>query len=475
MTDTLVRAAEKTMPVDLPGDEALLDTGEVLRWVSRLLDRVDHQSRRHLEPATRVTLMQRCRTLTRRVEGLEAALLAEVERHQATERSTGTPLTSFLAQEGGQSQGEATATVFTAHDVAGHERVQDATLTGSLSLRQARATAKAVNSFPASLTPAERAEAERLLIKWASRKTTRQIPDLVPAILASVAPASAPTIEDELTRLDAKTQRARNRRSLRFTPDGDGAVTIHGSLPTVQAHGFEKLINALVESDRRAGRDHGRDRLDQNILTRTPDQRRADALCLLVEQVAAGKHAPTVSGDRPRVVVHLHEEDLRSRAETLGVLGSGEEISAGELRRLCCQADLVPMVLGTDSAVLDVGHDHRLVTPEIRRSLSDRDGQCQFPGCGAPDERCEAHHVKPWWDGGPTALNNLVLLCPYHHSLVEPPRFWSGPPPDRWSVRMTAAGRPEFHPPQRLDGSRTPIAGTPRTTTREQKASCPEP
>jgi len=95
-----------------------------------------------------------------------------------------------------------------------------------------------------------------------------------------------------------------------------------------------------------------------------------------------------------------------------------------------------------------VGRTQRLVTPAIRKALTLRDGGCIFPGCNAFDTRCEAHHLTPWWDGGATALHNLVLLCPFHHKLVEPDKYRK--PEDRWVIHtdhhtsqpvITAPGR----------------------------------
>ena len=169
--------------------------------------------------------------------------------------------------------------------------------------------------------------------------------------------------------------------------------------------------------------------------------------------------APRVAGDRPRVVVVMQEADLRARAEQAGVLTNGQRISAGDLRRLCCDADLTPVVLGGDSEILDVGRTQRLVTPGIRQALSLRDGGCCFPGCAAPDEQCEAHHETPWHAGGRTSLMTTALLCPHHHAMVEPPRLHStGPPRDRWQLRMKN-GLPEFVPPARVDPTRLPIPG----------------
>ena len=58
----------------------------------------------------------------------------------------------------------------------------------------------------------------------------------------------------------------------------------------------------------------------------------------------------------------------------------------------------------------------------------------------------EAHHVVPWYLGGPTALWNLVLLCHSHHGLVEPAKYCLR---DQWEVRIGADHLPEFFPPSR--------------------------
>lgn len=88
----------------------------------------------------------------------------------------------------------------------------------------------------------------------------------------------------------------------------------------------------MVEADRRAGRDRSRDRLDARAESRTPAQRRADALCVLVSAWQKGGKVKHVAGDRPRVVVTMRESDLRDRAERAGILDSGALIGAGELR-----------------------------------------------------------------------------------------------------------------------------------------------
>jgi hypothetical protein len=236
----------------------------------------------------------------------------------------------------------------------------------------------------------------------------------------------------------------------------------------VDAEPFVKLITAYTEADRRRGREF-RDPLSEH---RTPEQLRADAFTTLITNYAKATQggavagAPGVAGDRPRIVVTVREQDLRDRAEAAGLLESGDHISTGELRRLCCDADLLPIVLGADSEVLDVGREQRLVTPPIRAAMTLRDGGCVFPGCTVPPAGTDAHHIVPWWQGGPTSLANLVSLCAHHHRLVEPSRL-HGTADDRWELRPVTTGTTggldpgggfEVVPPSRMDRERQPIS-----------------
>ena len=123
----------------------------------------------------------------------------------------------------------------------------------------------------------------------------------------------------------------------------------------------------------------------------------------------------------------LHEGQAQAYTLTTGLGKVGligvddvDGLSAGEVRRLACDAGVIPVVLGGPSRLLDVGRTYRMFTPGLRAALVQRDGGCAFPGCAATPACCEAHHIEPWWQGGVTRLGNGVLLCPHHHRLVEP-------------------------------------------------------
>ncbi|XAS75564.1 DUF222 domain-containing protein [Dermatophilaceae bacterium Sec6.4] len=173
---------------------------------------------------------------------------------------------------------------------------------------------------------------------------------------------------------------------------------------------------------------------DRDRDLRTPGKRRADALLRLVE-TAAGVLDGTAprpvgeTGGTAKLVVTLDYNTLLARLRDadklpgylpgIGRTADGDLIDAGTLRRLACDADLIPMVLGGASQPLDVGRARRLFTGGLRAAVIHRDHGCTFPDCDRPPDWCDAHHVTPWWTGGETTLTNAALLCARHHTIVH--------------------------------------------------------
>jgi hypothetical protein len=90
-------------------------------------------------------------------------------------------------------------------------------------------------------------------------------------------------------------------------------------------------------------------------------------------------------------------------------------LSATTLERLCCDAKICRVLTDGPSEILDIGRLTRSVPPAIWNALVARDRHCTAPGCDRSPEYCEAHHIWYWSLGGPTNLDNLRLLCWYHH------------------------------------------------------------
>lgn len=422
----------------------MLPAGEALAEIERLLDRIDPQ-RSLVAAASRLEWVRRARRVLGRVEALTGLLLGEADRAQAAERAAGTPLASWIGMGENLSRREAAGAVHRARELADHPRVGEAAVAGQLGSGQVRAITKVLSGIAPQLDDEQQHAAEGLLIGMAERLDADQLAHSAAQVLAQVAPASA----DELleTRLQREVEAAERQRSLRFFREA-GSVRFEGSLPRVEGELWIALINAHAEARRRSAIEAR----DPAALQSTAEQRRADALISVIHAAAEAKPSPGVSG--ARVIVRLSYRQLHEQAAGAGLIGPDEPISAGELRRLCCEADLLPAVLGGRSEVLDVGRASRLVTPAIRTALSQRDLGCAFPGCDLDVALCEAHHISPWWAGGRTSLGNLVLLCHNHHGLVEPAKYGVR---DQWEVRLAADGLPEFVPPARLDAERRPL------------------
>ncbi|WP_454163377.1 DUF222 domain-containing protein [Gordonia iterans] len=123
------------------------------------------------------------------------------------------------------------------------------------------------------------------------------------------------------------------------------------------------------------------------------------------------------------------------RVPTLGFCGA---VSARTAELVMCEASVCAALVSAEGVPLFVGRAARLMTPGIRKALAVRDRGCAFPGCGKPVSHCDAHHAVEWKDGGPTSLDNGVLLCRRHHGWIHQLG---------WEVYIGADRHPWFVPP----------------------------
>ncbi len=154
-----------------------------------------------------------------------------------------------------------------------------------------------------------------------------------------------------------------------------------------------------------------------------PLSARSAAALVRICEVALGYVERGESGERPRAHVSYVVDGTTL---TEGKLGRSDGAFTGpihpdDLRKILCDASVSRIVTGPASEPLDVGRARRTVPPPMRRAIVVRDQGCRFPGCNRPPGWCDAHHVTHWVDGGPTAADNLVLLCDRHHHVVHEP------------------------------------------------------
>ena len=110
-----------------------------------------------------------------------------------------------------------------------------------------------------------------------------------------------------------------------------------------------------------------------------------------------------------------------SRPERCHIADRGP-ITGATAARLACGGALVGALIDDSGDVLALGRSRRLASPQQKLALSARDLHCQFPSC-ARRANLEAHHIRMWSEGGPTDLDNMLLLCRSHHIAVHENRL----------------------------------------------------
>lgn len=127
------------------------------------------------------------------------------------------------------------------------------------------------------------------------------------------------------------------------------------------------------------------------------------------------------SHSRAEVSVVVDIDTLRRglHPATLVSTGTDVDLPVETIRRMACEARIIPVVMSSKSVVLDMGRASRLASPQQRKALEAMHATCAVPRCSVPVSRCEPHHIDYWINGGPTDLANLVPLCGEHHRCVH--------------------------------------------------------
>jgi hypothetical protein len=302
---------------------------------------------------------------------------------------------------------------------------------GVINVEQARVIVDMVAHLPADTGVEVVGKAAQALVDHSGRFEPAILRGLGRRILYHVAPQVAE--QAEAAALRREEEHAHPRRHVTLSSPTDGRVRLTGILDVETAGLLHAALDPLC-----APAGDGDDR--------SPGQRRHDALADICRLVLRTGQLPASGGDRPQLVVTIGYDALTSQVG-VGMLDTGTALTPAAVRRLACDAAILPAVLGGDGQVLDVGRQRRLFTGPLRRALTLRDGGCAFPGCDRPPRWCDGHHIVAWHDGGTTSLDNAVLVCGYHHRLIHT---------GQWQVRLAADGRPEFIPPAWLDPTQLP-------------------
>ncbi|WP_309648302.1 DUF222 domain-containing protein [Nocardioides sp.] len=355
-------------------------------------------------------LTQLASQLASQVAALEVTLLAHARRTGAVEEVGATSVAAWWAHESRLTVVEAHRRV--KHAVAvedRHTEVGVALAAGGLRPEQARVVVDAVDALPDVVDPRVVEQARAHLLAEAAHHDARALRVLGKRVLDVVAPEVG---EARLAQqLDAEEKAAEAAQRFTMHDDGHGRTYGRFTLPTWKADVLRKALQAHASPKRgcRGGgggaTPEGMGRAFGDYVTRYP----VDKL-------------PNAGGVSATVVVTMDHEALMGGLEA-AQLDTGTMISPGLARRLACQAGVIPVVLGGDSQVLDVGRRRRFHSETQRIALGVRDGGCTTVGCDRAASWCEAHHEVPWSRGGGTSVDDGRLLCSRHHHLAHHPAY----------------------------------------------------
>lgn len=179
---------------------------------------------------------------------------------------------------------------------------------------------------------------------------------------------------------------------------------------------------------------------------RTIGQRNFDVLFGLITAGLTNTDVPRVQGATATVTAVVALNDLMTGTGAGWLDDAEEPVSIPSLRRMICDGGMATLVIGEDGHPMHLGMTDRNFSTAQRRSMAARDGGCVWPGCTAPPSWCDAHHVLWWHRKGPTDIENGVLICPFHHRLLQT---------SDWVIE-NIGGRAHLIPPRRLDPTGRP-------------------
>jgi hypothetical protein len=383
------------------------------------------------EPAL-VAALDAVHVLEQRLAAVKLALVREVDGRGVAAAHGASSTTVWLRQRLRLTVPAARRLVETAASVeAAPAPLLDALAAGAVTVEQARVIADTAATVSREAGSAAGDKATSRLIDQAGQFEPTLLRRLATRILDHVAPELADAAAAKA--LQAEAAYAERHRELSWSTRQDGRLRLTGWLDAEAAALLRAAVDPLTEP---AGPGDDRD----------PGQRRHDALAEVCWLVLRGGELPEHGGEPPQLVVTVGYDSV-SRELSSGVLDTGQQLTPAVVRRLACDAGVLPAILGGQGQVLDLGRQRRLISGPLRRALVLRDRGCAFPGCDRPPRWADAHHIRHWADGGPTALENAVLLCRHHHRQIHH---------TDWDVRLAADGHPEFLPPAWLDPDRSP-------------------
>ncbi|OZD79493.1 HNH endonuclease [Rhodococcus sp. 05-339-2] len=406
------------------------------------------------------------------LEARRIALVAEIDTRVSREKLGFPGPAGWLTSTTLLSAGKATKIVALARGLKNFPDIADAVNTGVMSVDHAALILTFAETPPENLPDEGRDVARQALIAAATGPDAR-----TGRIRAAIT-----RLEDSFGNKKPPAEDT-DRNEFFASKTLNGRLVLKGDFDAITG---EKLLTALSPlTEPRPAADG--DETPKTGDDRSPAKRRADAFGHILDQYLASCDRPIEGGERPHLNLHISLRDLADLRDSADVddiaddentraadesdddghpatdrgayrdlFGDGTTVgwlpwmgplSRNTSRQLACDCVLTAIVMDEHGSPINLARTARTVTAKQRKALIARDHGCAFPGCGKPAAWTEGHHIRHWGDGGPTDMNNLVLLCGFHHRLLHH---------SNWEVFIGTDNHPWFIPPATVDPHRQP-------------------
>jgi hypothetical protein len=417
-----------------------------------LIDTIDNSGLDQLDAAEKISFWQELETFRNKLPLIDHRLIADADATDLAGSQCFSSLTQFLVRVLQLSPGEAASRVRAAAAVGPRtsmlgERLEPllpqlAALQrdGAVTTEKVAIVERAMHKLSRpGLHPDDVEKAEQLLAEHAPLLGPSDLRRFALAVVDAADPDGPEPIEDQLQQ---------DRRYVELKQRRDGMWHLRGKLTsTVGAQ-----LNAILEP---LSRPRSTELEIDGATTKIADerhhgQRLHDALDEVCGRLLKMGDKPSNGGAPASVIVTVPLEDLLAKAG-LAETSDGSQLSSDQLLRIADEAEIWTTIINRNGVPLALGRSQRLASRGQTMALIAREAGCSFPGCTHPPSYCDRHHILDWILGGLTDLDNLTLLCRYHHTHF----LQKG-----WSCRINPDGLPEWIPPRWIDPHQRPQINT---------------
>lgn len=356
-----------------------------------------------------------------RLMAVECRALREVDAAKTAHRSGAASTGAWAARLTNTDSAHAARQMSLACGLAENTATDQALAHGQISAEHAAVIVDTNKKLPTELSDIERRRVETRLLTKAQRLTPHRLRQAARRALEDIRPTDVVDAHENQQLVDEE-EAALARTRLTLHENTDGTTSGHFTVPTLAGGILKKILDTMCAPRRQAMREQAIDFDGATDWARL----RGLAFVELLEHLPTDHLHNTVAST---VVVTIDHAALKTALRAAGT-DLDHTISAGDARRMACNAGILPAVLNGASVPIDLGRSRRLFSEPQRIALAANHSTCAAQGCERPYAWCELHHQVPWSKNGPTNIKNAVPLCAWHHRQIHQH-------PERIKVRRT--------------------------------------